>query len=128
MQALSIHRPGLLAQWRRDLRQLGLDAGAVPSELDLWEGALRIPGMSFTAFRGLVERLGEDLARSGVPLERLVVVMNSLLEAGLQYLIEDRTPWTLAVLRLISVARYLLISAYSRQQDAHMHMIEAQLS
>lgn len=127
MQALSAHRPGLLSQWRRQLRDLGL-SDALPSELDLWNGALQIPEMSFTTFRGLMERVGEDLARSGVPLERLVVVMNSLLEAGLQYLIEDHAPCTLAVLRLNAVARFLLISAYSRQQEVHMHMIEAQLS
>jgi signal transduction histidine kinase len=128
MRALLPHRHALLAQWRRELRHLGLEASVVPSERDLWDTALLVPEMSFPAFRGMVERLGEDLARSGVPLERLVVVMHSLLEAGLQYLIEDHAPSTLAVLRVNAVARYLLISAYSRQQDAHMHMIEAQLS
>lgn len=128
IEALQPHRHSLLTQWRRELRHLGLPASTVPSEHDLWESVVRIPQMSFPAFRGMVERLGEDLARSGVPLERLVVVMNTLLEAGLQYLIQDRAPATLTVLRLNAVARYLLISSYSRQQEARMHSIETQLS
>jgi signal transduction histidine kinase len=129
MRALSPHKKNLLTQWRHELGHLRLDFdSALPSEVDLWNTALRVPEMSFPAFRGMLERVGEDLARSGVPLDQLVAVMNSLLEAGLQYLIEDKSPFALAVLRLNGVARYLLISAYSRQQETRMHMIEAQLS
>src|SRR5262249_27143480 len=78
-------------------------------------------------FRGAVEKFGEELAHREIPLERVVLIADALLDITLRYL-SDQPECAAAVVRLDGVARYFLVAAYSRYHEARVNMLQMQLA
>jgi signal transduction histidine kinase len=129
IRSLEPRKKVILAAWKRQLNGLwgDMEIYNTTPEIALWEAIQRVPQMSFRTFRGGIEALGADFARRAVTISRVITALSSLLEIAVQYVIRDSPDYALALLRMSLIARYVLVSAYSRHWQAQVTNLEERL-
>lgn len=83
------------------------------------------------AFREKIEHKGQDLARSGVPVECAAVAIALYVESCLPRLLTDdpeQADWARAFARFASVFRFYLLSGYAQHGAAERQLMEAKIS
>jgi signal transduction histidine kinase len=129
IESLEPKKKVLLSAWKRELNGLWGEMEIYDStpEIALWDVMHRVPQMSFRAFQGGIDALGEEFARRGIAINRVVTAISSLLEIAVQQIVRDHPDYVRALLRMSLIARYILVSAYWRNWQARIANLESRL-
>jgi len=125
IEALTSKRGAIQTAWLRELRTICPREG-LESKFSFWNTVRRVSRLNFRDFRSHMERLGENFAHRGVPLERIVTAMDALLDVCLRHLVKERPELAIAVFRINRVAHYFFISSYSRHEEARLNVLQGQ--
>ena len=129
LNSLYSHSSKIHTAWRKRLAHyapVGKYVGQL-SELHLMPQARDLRSVDPLDYREKSERLGQDLARRGVPAACVAVAVALYVESCLPYLTSENSgnaEWTKALARWASVYQFFLLSGHAQHLAAERHSFE----
>jgi len=131
LSRLTPYSPAIFRAWRRRLHafRLSSDETAVLDTVDLESIAVKLRRVSYQSLSRWGIRLGEEMERRGIKIDRLMGPMNQLLEICLGHLTAQKAPRqaALALTRLHSLAVNLVVHGYIQHCDISIRALTSNL-
>jgi signal transduction histidine kinase len=133
LTCLTSHSSRILSTWRTLLKRYRL-CGKYVALLSALHVAPQLRDLIFKnpeAYREKSERLGQDLARRGVPAECVAVAVALYVESCLPYLLSGesaRVEWTRAFARWASIYQFFLLTGYAQHGAVERQSLEERIS
>jgi len=129
MRSLQSDKKKLLSMWKRHLHALhnAFEDLEGHTEVALWNAMRQVPSMTYREFEEGVRGIGDDLARREIPVDVVMTSVDATQASALQFLIDRNPAHAAALIRIGSIARSIVLSAFARHWETRVATVEGAL-